>query len=210
MRFSLFAVLLLSCASPPTTYNQGAFRPPPPPRFSPVEDAPHTFRPGHPVRKPSVEPQPRPKRYLPPEPDGKPGIWASEAPDPEPSIHVLGVPIASPQEPAQRSKTAWCAAQARIAFTANKYAKRDAAWLKCFANVLVKGCLDAEKGNIERRIKADTAQPFDMDRLAAVTKSSEHAARAVARLCPEPTDPETSAGYHAMIGLISRINWGGQ
>jgi hypothetical protein len=167
MRFSLFAVLLLSCAPAPRQYERGT-----PARPAPARPGVGLPLPGQPVRKPDVQPQPKPKRYLPPEPDGKPGIWASEAPDPEPSIHVLGVPIASPQEPAQRSTTAWCAAQARIAFTADKYAKRDAAWLKCFANVLVKGCLDAEKGNIERRIKADTAQPFDMDRLAAVTKSS--------------------------------------
>lgn len=103
MRYAVLLLLCLGCSSP-TTYNQSASRPPPPPRFSPVEDAPHTFRPGQPIRRPDVQPQPRPKRYLPPEPDGRPGIWASESRDPPgwsepaPTIKVLDVEIEMPPE----------------------------------------------------------------------------------------------------------------
>lgn len=104
MKYALhLAVVALSaafaCATPPapTTYNQSALRPPPTPRFSPVEDAPHTFKPGRP--RPSVEPGPKPTRVLPETPETRrgPGIWAGDEPKAGPQLlPVVGVVLPVP------------------------------------------------------------------------------------------------------------------
>jgi len=86
----LLAVLILAaCASPvPITYNQGALRPPPPPSFNPTTDAPITIgQPGYTGPGIVVEPNPRPKRILPP--TRGPGIWAGDGPK-GPATKFLG------------------------------------------------------------------------------------------------------------------------
>lgn len=104
MRYPYAALLLcLACSSPeprPSTLERGTYRPPArAPTFTPHERAPHhTGQPGHLRPVPQVQPNPTHKRYLPPEPDGRQGIWASDEPDPgkvEPKILGALMPIPS-------------------------------------------------------------------------------------------------------------------
>lgn len=98
----LYAVLLLlaACTAPqPTTYERGTFTRSPPAPTRPGVGLPQPHMPGQHVA-PQVQPNPRPKRYLPPEPDGKPGIWGTETPrasKAEP-VTLLDITIPTPPE----------------------------------------------------------------------------------------------------------------
>lgn len=105
MRFR-YAVLLLSiaCSTPGPVYERGAFTTPPPAPTRPGIGLPQPHMPGQHVG-PKVEPNPRPKRHLPPTPGGGPGIWGAEEPraaaDDHPKIDgfpLLYPPDASPEE----------------------------------------------------------------------------------------------------------------
>lgn len=200
-------VAICSCATPkapPTIWDWAPVRAPPVPGTG-------LPRPGMPVVvKPAPEPQPQPARLLPhtAKTQREDTIWASQDPSTGPAALLLGIPIAGPTDQSARAKTVWCAAKARASFKEEAYAKRDPDWLKCFANVLVQACLDAGRGNVDRRIEANTTQPFDRERLAEVSAAAEFAAKEVQRLCPSPLDPETFAASHSMHGIISKINWG--
>jgi hypothetical protein len=95
MRLILLVLVLSACASQqPATYNQGAFRPPPPPAFNPTTDAPITIgQPGH--RDPAALPRSHHGRVLPQTPDTRrePGIWAATDAPPTGPLEVLGVKI---------------------------------------------------------------------------------------------------------------------
>ena len=95
----------VACASAPTTLQRGALTRPPPAQQRPGVGLPQPHLPGQHVG-PKVEPNPRPKRYLPPTPGGGPGIWASKAPtasDDEPveialkPPAILGVALPLPE-----------------------------------------------------------------------------------------------------------------
>lgn len=76
---AIAALAMLACSTPKEApvYERGTLTRPPPAKARPGVGLPRY----DPQVKP-LPPQPQPKyeRYLPPEPDGKPGIWASEEP----------------------------------------------------------------------------------------------------------------------------------
>lgn len=99
---SRYAVLLLSlaCSTPGPVYERGTFTPPPPAPTRPGIGLPQPHMPGQHVR-PKVEPNPRPKRHLPPTPGGGPGIWAmdDDVPEVDPKeFTILGVVLPLPPE----------------------------------------------------------------------------------------------------------------
>lgn len=114
----LYAVLLcLACSSAPRQYMDGApMRPPAPIVVEPRATPPGTGLPEYwappAERKPDVQPNPRPRRYLPP--SREPGIWASDerpaSDDPIPAIKVLDVEIPMPPDIETR-RDAWLATQ---------------------------------------------------------------------------------------------------
>lgn len=180
-------------------------RPPPVPVLRPGHGLP-AYNPTQPQVE--MEPNPQPERVLPQTDKTRreDTIWASKPPATGGVIAMFGVAISAPAFDAERSKTAWCAARAKAAFEEHRYADRNEAWRKCFANVLVKACLDAERNNIKRRLDAGDVREIQHERLKETTTAAKLAAREVQRLCPEP-DAEMTDGYNAMAALISRINW---
>lgn len=193
-------------------YAQGAPVPPRPPAFTPAQDAPHTVGQPGTLAPPRQYPRAPPgQRVLPETPETRrgPGLWGSTPPvasdDPDPSLTLMGVPIAAPSIPEQRSKTAWCVGQVKVAFHETAYMGRASAWLKCLANVLVKACLDAERDNIKRR--ADPHDAVQRERLVEFESAAALSAREVGRLCPSPPDAETATAYGGMYDTVSRISW---
>lgn len=121
----LYLAVLVGCASGPPggqEYHQGAYRPPPP---APHRPGVGLHIPGQRVRKPDVQPQPRPTRILPqtPETMRQPGIWAGDATfdDATREFGVLGVLLPFPtggtaEDEATRHQVRICAYISRLMF----------------------------------------------------------------------------------------------
>jgi hypothetical protein len=95
----LLAVELAACATAEPSHDalqKGALTRPPPAQQRPGVGLPQPHLPGQHVG-PKVEPNPRPKRYLPPTPGGGPGIWASKAPT-EWDRHLFGLELPVPPD----------------------------------------------------------------------------------------------------------------
>lgn len=174
----LYAVLLcFACAPAPRQYMDGAPLRPPVPRttFTP----PGTGLPeylGPPEAKPDVQPNPGPKRVLPP--SMEPGIWASDAPTAHGGpITLLDVtiPIPEVENDAELGNAPVCQWALSDVFKANNGAlEKDlqAMWPDFRRCAIIRAwsyCMrvpfghDTKKWEASERLRARVADPFDKE-----------------------------------------------
>lgn len=162
----LLPILLTACASSgPTTYDRGTFTPPPPAPTRPGVGLPQPHMPGQHVG-PKVEPNPRPKRRLPPTPGGGPGIWAGNGPvathpaDPDaaPALFRVPLPLPENQEPEDAKVAGYCAASMDFAAAwAGKYEdinRLRGSPRQCLAAMLYAFCMEKRQDHqlVEKKI----------------------------------------------------------
>lgn len=109
---ALCLLLASGCrSSSPTEYQRGTFAPPPPATARPGVGAPVV---GQPEQVRPEYPRSPHKRYLPPEPDGKMGLWASDEPEAalkfKPGPVLYEIPLAVPADP-PNPEVSWTAAR---------------------------------------------------------------------------------------------------
>lgn len=116
----LCAIGFAACSSGPhAAYERGTLTRPPPPELRPGVGLPRPHMPGQNV-VPQVEPNPRPKRLLPPQ--RGPGIWAGDEPRASvaPTLDIDGVRIPLPSTGEDSVRAGLCADVVGQALSENK------------------------------------------------------------------------------------------
>lgn len=155
---------VFACATP-TTYERGTYTRPPPAEARPGVGLPRYEPEARPL---SPQPNPRPKRLLPPQ--RGPGIWASDEPDPgnvEPRLFgvPLPVPEASPN-PQDKSIAAYCAVGMETAAVASgvpvNVFRLDTGARHCLASKLYRACVETMLSRAESWKASGKAYNADM------------------------------------------------